>query len=133
MLRSSGTLHITSVLWSCLHEVLLTCMLLLEQPVSVPDPQINDKLMLVVAALLHCCQETACRQGGVPHALMAYTHRRHLCKGGDSGSARNHTIPAQMFPGHVALPAFFLKEKSGKVEGGFQPAPLAFANKLSNK
>lgn len=71
-------------------------MLFLEQPVSVcvPDPQINNKIMLVVAALLHCCRETACRQRGVPHALTAWAHRRHLCKGGYFGSARNHTIPA---------------------------------------
>lgn len=123
-----------SVLWSCLREVPVTCTLLLEQPVSacVPDPQINDKIMLVVAALLHCCRETACRQGRVPHALMACTHHRHLCKGGYFGSARNLTIPAQMFPGDVALPASVLKvKKRGKVEGGFQPVPLAFANEFS--
>lgn len=77
----------------------------------VPDLQINDKIMLVVAALLHCCRETACRQGGISHALMACTHRRHLCKGGYFGSARNHTIPAQMFPGDVALPASVPKGK----------------------
>lgn len=113
----------------CLHGVLLTCTLLLEQPASAcaPDLQINDKITLVVTALLHGCWETACRQGGVPHALTACTHCRHLCKGGYFGSVRNHTTPAQMFPGDVTLPASVPKEKrNGKGRGRIPASPISF-------
>lgn len=115
------------------------CTLILEQlvPVCAPDPQINGKIMLVVAARLHCCRETACRQGGVLLAPTAGTHHRHFCKEGYFGSARNHMIPEQMSPGDVALPTSLpkgkreRKKKKEKVEGDFQPAPLAFADEFS--
>lgn len=103
-------------------------------PVCVPDPRINGKIMLVVAARLHCCWETACRQGDVPLAPTACTHYRHFCKGGYFGSASNHMIPEQMSPGDVALPTSLPKggkKKKEKVEGDFQPAPLAFADEFS--
>lgn len=130
MLRSSGTLHITTFLWSCLHEVSLTCTLILEQPVPVcvPDPQINGEIMLVVAAVLHCCRETACRQGGAPLAPTAPTLCRHFCKGGYFGSARSHTIPVQMSPGDVALLASLPKgeKKKGKGRGRLPASPSSF-------